>query len=100
VILYSITSGKELGHVFGSAPAVSSTGGVYAVSSSEADVLVYGLADSKLRREYRFPVSVAFKKFSADGKKLFVLTRDQTAYVLDLNAVKEQPSGVVKATAQ
>jgi len=98
VILYSMASGKELGHVFGSAPAVSNAGGVYAVSSSESGVLVYGLADSKLRREYRFPVSIAFKKFSTDGKRLFVLTRDQTAYVLDLNAGQE-PAGVVKATA-
>jgi len=31
-------------------------------------------------------VSIAFKKFSADGKRLFVLTRDQTAYVLDVTA--------------
>jgi len=99
VILYSLAAGKELGHVFGSAPAVSNTGGVYAVSSSESGVLVYGLADSRLRREYRFPVSIAFKKFSTDGKRLFVLTRDQTAYVLDLNTGQE-PAGVVKATVQ
>jgi hypothetical protein len=100
VILYSIASGKELGHVFGSAPAVSSVGGVYAVTSSEADVLVYGLADSQLRRTYKFAVSVAYKKFSADGKRLFVLTRDQTAYVLDLNRAGEQPPGVAKTTAE
>jgi len=100
VLTYSLSLGKEIGHVFGVAPALSSSAGAYAVSRGEGEVNVYGLADSELRRTYKFPASIAYKKFSADGKKLFVLTRDQTAYVLDLNAVQEQPSGVVKATAQ
>ena len=99
VLLYSMASGKELGHVFGSAPAVSSAGGVYAVTSGEGDVLVYRLGDFQLQRTYKFAVSVAYKKFSDDGKRLFVLTRDQTAYVLDLNAAQTQPASVVKATA-
>jgi len=86
VLTYSLASGKEQGHVFGHAPALSSAGEVLAVSAGDGDVNVYGLADSNLRRAYRFPGTVAYKKFSADGKRLFVLTRDQTAYVLDLDA--------------
>jgi WD40 repeat protein len=86
VLTYSMASGKELGHVFGYAPVLSSVAGAYAVSTAEGEVNVYGLADSQLQRTYKFPVSVAYKKFSSDGKKLFVLTRDQTAYVLDLAA--------------
>ena len=100
VLTYSLASGKELGHVFGHSPAISSAGGVYAVSTGEGGVNVYGIANSQLRRTYQFPVSIAYKKFSPDGKRLFVLTRDQTAYVLDLNSTQEQPSGVVKATTQ
>ena len=99
VLVYSMASGKEMGHVFGVAPVPSSKAGVYAVSSGERQVDVYGLADSQLRRTYRFPVSIVYKRFSADGKQLFVLTRDQTAYVLDLSAAAEQPASVVKATA-
>ena len=86
VLTYSMGSGKEMGHVFGNAPSISSAAGVYAVSTGEGGVNVYGLADSQLRRSYKFPGSIAYKKFSTDGKKLFVLTRDQTAYVLDVNA--------------
>ena len=100
VLTYSMASGKELGHVFGHSPVVSNHGGSYAVSTSEEEVNVYGLADSQLRRTYKFPVSVAYKKFSPDGKKLFVLTRDQTAYVLDVAAGTEQPARAVKATAK
>jgi WD40 repeat protein len=100
VLMYTLASGKEAGHVFGHAPVISSTGGVFAVTTSEGEIKVYGLADSQLRRTYRFPVSIAYKKFSPDGKRLFVLTRDQTAYVLDLAASQEQPSITVKATPQ
>jgi WD40 repeat protein len=86
VLTYSLISGQEQGHVFGHAPEIAGTGGVYAVSVGDREVNVYGLADSQLRQNLKFPTSVAYKKFSSDGKRLFVLTRDQTAYVLDLNA--------------
>ena len=100
VLTYSMASGKELGHVFGHAPSISSAGEVYAVSTSEEELNVYGLADSQLRRTYKFPASIAYKKFSPDGKRLFVLTRDQTAYVLNLTSTQQQPSVTVKATTQ
>ena len=98
VLTYCLASGREQGHVFGHAPAISSRGGVYAASIGDDEVKVYGLADSELRRSYKFPVSIAYKKFSSDGKRLFVLTRDQTAYVLDLTA-SEQMTPAMKATA-
>ena len=85
--------------MFGHAPVISSAGGVYAVSAGDGEVNVYSLAESQLRRTYKFPVSVAYKKFSPDGKRLFVLTRDQTAYVLDLDSNPRQSSAAVKAAA-
>ena len=100
VLMYSLTSGKEQGHVFGHAPVISTEGGWYAVSAGDGDVCVYELADSRPWRTYRFPVSVAFKKFSADGKRLFVLTRDQTAYVLDLDSTAKPPSIAAKTGSQ
>jgi len=93
VLTYSFASGKEMGHVFGHAPTVSSAAGAYAVTAGEQEINVYSLADSQLRRTYKFPVSVAYKTFSPDGKRLFVLTRDQTAYVLDLNSNAEPAGG-------
>ena len=100
VLAYSLASGKEQGHVFGHAPAISNAGGVYAVSASDGEVNVYSLAESQLRRTYNFPTSIAYKKFSADGKRLFVLTRDQTAYVLDLDSSQKQSSVAVKAASE
>lgn len=100
VLTYSLASGKEPGHVFGHAPLVSSAGGAYAVSAGDGEVNVYSLADSQLRQTYKFPGSVAYKRFSTDGKRLFVLTRDQTAYVLDLDPSQKQSSVSVKAATQ
>jgi len=100
VLTYSLTSGKELGHVFGDAPVVSDAAGVYAVSMSDGELNLYSLADSQPRETYKFPVSIAYKRFSADGKRLFVLTRDQTTYVLELNASAKKSSVAVKAGEQ
>ena len=99
VLIFSMTTGKELGHVFGDAPSISSAAGEFAVSTAETDVNVYSLADSQLRRAYKFPVSIAYKRFSLDGKRLFVLTRDQTGYVLDLNSTEMPRESTVKAAA-
>ena len=99
VLTYALSSGKETGHVFGVAPILSSVAGIYAVSTREGEVNVYGLTDSQLWRTYQFPGSIVYKKFSGDGKQLFVLTRDQTAYVLDLNAAPEPSTDGVKANA-
>jgi hypothetical protein len=81
---YSFRSGKELGHVFGTDPMLSAISTRLAVTTTNGEVQTYDLATTTLQREYKFPTPVAFKQFSADGKSLFVLTRDQTAYVLDL----------------
>ena len=35
---------------------------------------------------YRFPQDVVFAQFSGGGRRLLVLTRDQTAYILALPA--------------
>lgn len=83
VLIYSFSSVEEKGHVFGTAPEVSASSGLVAVSAGSSDVNVYELATTKLRAHYTFPSGVAIKGFSSDGKQLFVLTRDQTAYVVD-----------------
>jgi WD40 repeat protein len=92
VLTYSIASGKEAGHVFGYSPVISSVAGAYAVSTADAMVKVYDLSNSRLRQSYQFPVSVAYKKFSPDGKRLLVLTSDQTVYVLDVAASSAEVS--------
>lgn len=88
VLTYSLKTGDEVGHVFGAEPALSDSTRLYALNVSKNEVDVYDLATSQIRTRYTFPSSVSFKKFSADGQRLFVLTSDQTAYVLDLSAAQ------------
>jgi hypothetical protein len=94
VLTYSLATGEAKGHVFGVDPILSAAAGEFAVSTSRNHVVVYELATSSLRDEFEFSAPVAYKKFSPDGKRLFILTRDQTAYILDLtlaSASSQQP---------
>lgn len=87
IFLYSLSTGEEKAHVFGDYPAVSGPGSAFSVATVSGELNLYDLPSGKLRREYKFPVPVAYQSFSPDGRRLFVLTRDQTAYVLDTAAV-------------
>jgi hypothetical protein len=65
---------------------VSAAAGLIAVSLGSNEVNVYELATMKLRSHYGFPVEWHLRDFPAMAEELFVLTRDQTAYVLDPSA--------------
>jgi hypothetical protein len=86
VLVYSLASGEEKMRIFGLVPVVHASSGQMAVSTAEGEVDLYDLATSQVRRKYNFPVPVMYERFSPDGKRLFVLTRDQTAYTLDLTS--------------
>ena len=86
VLLYSMSTGAGRGHLFGSKPALSEAGNLLTVISSPETLVLYDLPELRVRTQYNFPAPVAMNAFSGDGKRLFVLTRDQTAYILDLTA--------------
>ena len=86
IFVYSLSTGEEKSHVFGDYPAVSEAAAAFSVGTVNGELNLYDLPGGQLRRQYKFHVPVAYQKFSSDGKKLFVLTRDQTAYVLDLTS--------------
>jgi hypothetical protein len=86
VLTYSVASGQENAHFFGRNPVASSATGLLAFDSEASRVKLYDLATSQLRYEYEFPEPVAMKMFSADGKRMLVLTVGQTVYVLDVTA--------------
>lgn len=46
---------------------------------------VYDLMDTNRRREFKFSTAVVYEKFALDGKRLFVFTSDQTAYIISLS---------------
>jgi WD40 repeat protein len=85
VLIYSMTTGQEKGHFFGSYPTASRNG-LLAVESRSSQISVYDLASSQLRQQYSFSDPLSFKTFSPDGNRLFVMTANQTAYIIDLTA--------------
>jgi hypothetical protein len=84
ILAYSVASGEEKAHFFGTNPVVSSTTALLAIDSEAARVKLYDLATSQVLHEYEFPEPVAMKQLSADGKRMLVLTVDQTVYILDV----------------
>jgi WD40 repeat protein len=85
VLTYSMASGQEEGHFFGTNPAASRNG-LLAVESGAGQLSIYNMARSQLKQQYTFADPISFKTFSADGGRLFVVTASQTAYILDLTA--------------
>jgi len=95
VAIYSFNSGSEIGHVFGYLPYLSAEAGVFVVTQSDTVLDLYDLSTTALRKHYKFNAPVIAREFSADGKRLFVLTSDQTVYILDLSASSVLSSKIV-----
>ena len=55
-----------------------------AVFNGQYELALYSLPDLRKRDTLRFPERITWLRFGRDAKSLFVLTRDQTAYTLDI----------------
>jgi WD40 repeat protein len=85
VLTYSMASGQEKGHFFGTDPSASRNG-LLAVENESGQLSIYEMASSQLKQQYTFSDPISFKTFSPSGDRLFVVTASQTAYILDLTA--------------
>lgn len=84
VLIYSLTNGVQKGRLFGNRAAISKATGLITVENEAGKLTVYDLATLEKRDQFTFTHPVSLATFSQDGKKLFVLTANQTAYVLDV----------------
>ncbi len=94
VLLLSISTGEQMVRWFGYRPEISRNGQRLCLANGRGHLLVYDLQSLKLIDDLYFVNSITAHNFSADGKKLFVLTNDQTAFEFDV------PSGGIKAANQ
>ena len=85
-IVYSLASGQQLGKVFGSRAAFSTASNLLCVESKEGVLELYDLTSFAKRQHYTFGSRVSLVRFSADGKRLLVLTANQTVYLLDISS--------------
>ncbi|HEU0186043.1 MAG TPA: hypothetical protein VFS27_12055, partial [Blastocatellia bacterium] len=91
VLVYLLSTGEQKGRVFGSRAIVGGVdgpGGLMCVENERGKLAVYDLASLEKRDEFAFAHPISLTSFSQDGKKLFVLTANQAAYVLNVNGTK------------
>ena len=86
VLLYSVSTGEQKAKWFGSGPRISRNGDRLCLSNGRGHLAVYDLHSLKQISEFSFTNRISGNLFSDDGKRLFVLTNDQTEYVLDVSA--------------
>jgi WD40 repeat protein len=96
ILVYSLATGEQIAKVFGHGAEVSAASGLVVMENETGQILIYDMAKMEKRDELRFNSPIASKQFSGDGKRLFVLTAAQDAYVIDLSSIA-QPA--VKTTA-
>lgn len=85
VLLYSISTGEQKAKWFGHRPQISRNGDRLCLANGRGHLVVYDLRTLKQTKEYSFADRVSADLFSEDGKRLFVLTNDQTVFILDVS---------------
>jgi FMN phosphatase YigB (HAD superfamily) len=79
---------------FGYRPQISRNGQRLCIANGRGHLVVYDLQSLKQIDDLYFSNPVSVQYLSEDGKKLFVLTNDQTAFQFDI------PSGALKAATK
>jgi WD40 repeat protein len=83
VLLYSISTGQRRARWFGYNPQISPKGQWLCLANGRGHLLIYHLGTLKQAGDLSFANHVSAYTFSEDGKRLLVLTDDQTVFVLD-----------------
>jgi WD40 repeat protein len=87
VLVYSLKTGELKGRVFGAFATISQATKLLCVENERSKIAVYDLETMEKRDEFSFPNRISMMRYSQDGRRLFVLTRDQTFYVLDMSGI-------------
>lgn len=91
--VFRLATGAKEGEIPGRPSALSPSGDFIAVGGDEPNKLeIFDLRFRRRLQQIAFSSNVDFDQFSTDGKRLLVLTRDQTAYILDVNDHTASPS--------
>jgi hypothetical protein len=89
----SLSTGSEVVQGTGYVPAISAEAGLLTFAGNAGHLTIVDLKAPAQKRDYTFPSDVAYTHFSADGKRLLVMTEDQTVYVFDLAKLPAAAAG-------
>jgi WD40 repeat protein len=85
VLVYSLKTGEQRGRVFGHNATVSLAANLLCIENEMGKLTIYDLNTFEKLDELIFSSPISLVRFSADGRKLFVLASNQTYYVLDVS---------------
>ena len=83
VLLYSISEGAVRQRFFGGNAALTASGNLIAIENFPGNVTIYDSINGAERGRLTFKNPISAMIFLAEGKRLFVLTGDQTAFMFD-----------------
>jgi len=93
VEIYSLATGRKEGEIFGWPRSYCKAANLMSVGGeNQNELAIYDLSSRSKLDEFTFASNVDLDQFSEDGKRLFVLTNDQTAFSLDISNLV-RPSG-------
>ena len=87
VLVYALKTGEQKGRAFGSYATVSLANNLLCVENETGKLAVYDLNTMEKRDEFVFSSPISMLRFSQDGRRLFVLTVNQTVYLLDVSSL-------------
>ena len=89
VSLFSLGDGALEAKLVGHEPAASGVSNLLALNEGAGKLAVYDAHTGAKLDQLWFPEEIAYSHFSDDGKRLFVLTQHQLAFVLDVSGVRQ-----------
>lgn len=96
ILIYSISQGTLRHRFFGDYPTINPAGTQIAIENEPGRVTIYDLNNGEAIEKLYFGVPVSYAEFSSDGKRLFVLTANQTAFTFDTTKLASQAANSVK----
>jgi WD40 repeat protein len=91
VLLYSLADGELHHRFFGSNAALNPSKKQIVVENYPGELTFYDLVTGDIISSLTFKEGAAFIRYSLNGSKLFVLSRDQTAYAIDVTKISHPP---------
>jgi hypothetical protein len=92
ISVFSLRDSKLLSRFVGLIPAASASSNLFAFEEGPGVLVIHDLRTMAKLGQHIFPDSLAYFHFSGDGSRLFVLTKHQVAYILDVDAMRSASS--------
>ncbi len=90
VLVYSLKDGNLQQRFFGANAAINPARDQIVVQNYPGELTFYDLEQGNSQARLSFGSAAVFARFSLDGKKLFVLSGEQTAYAFDVKKLTAQ----------